>query len=460
MLELDIFKLPEKYRFNEENLTDLKYIDDNSLFVYYSLAKGRYSTIDPAMAFLFLKPFEWNYIDFMAFLLSASRQYGMKIKNIRANFSAIEEEYEVLMHDSFGQPDVMKLVKYQQMVADAMMKHDHSKPFKQPKWYQDTYKWILDLREKEPERDEVILFNKFYTDTATEADIERLLIYADRTVPMYKTDDELNLSKELFRKILSWTVFSVEMSDEAHDKLAKDIDNYLEAFIQDKLTRNDKDKKLGDSKVGQSKNIYTFKKHNAMFQEYLQKMLDDYGNTVTIENIFEDRFPNISYPSSEELRERFSSRNFYFCHILFAYQKLGLIDFLLLASNWDYREENELTYQAKIEILPDFTNENRDKKLYFDTDKSRFYVQGKEIKLKKFGDEYHTLRIIFDNPKDIGQEWFFSDIRDSIDAMSRDDDKKYYNAIYQIKTKLEKVGIDDFFITTAQSATINKKYLS
>lgn len=456
---LDIFKLPEKYHFNEESLSELKYIDDNSLFAYYSLVKGRYSSLDPAMAFLFLKPFEWNYIDFVAFLLSASRQYGLEIKKIQTNFSAIEEEYEVSMHDSFGQPDVMKLAEYQKMVVNAMMAHDKTKPFKQPKWYEGAYKWILELKQKEPEREEVTLFNKFYADTATVADIERLLIYADRTAPLYRSEDELFMSKELFGKILSWTVFSLEMSDEAHDKLANDINEYLEAFIQDKLTRNDKDKKIGDTKISQSRNIYTFKKHDAMFRDYLQKMRDDYGNTVTIENIFEDRFPNHFYPNAEELRQRFSSRNFYFCHILFVYQKLGFINLLSLASNWDYREENELTYQAKIEILPDFSNENSDKKLYFDPDKSRFYVQGKEIKLLKFKDEYHTLRVIFENTDELSKEWFFSEIGEQIDE-SNLDDKKYYNAIYQLRLKLEKQGIDDFFITTKQSVKINKKYLS
>ena len=119
-----------------------------------------------------------------------------------------------------------------------------------------------------------------------------------------------------------------------------------------------------------------------------------------------------------------------------------------------------LTYQAEIEILPAFFNEDLSKKLYFDEDKSRFYVQGKEIKLLKFKDEYHTLRIIFENPSELSQEWFFSEIAERIDENKISDDKKYYNAIYQLRIKLEKRGIKDFFITTKQSVKINKKYLS
>ncbi len=96
---------------------------------------------------------------------------------------------------------------------------------------------------------------------------------------------------------------------------------------------------------------------------------------------------------------------------------------------------------------------------YFDTDKARFYVQGKEIKVKKFGDEYHTLKVMFEDPEELSKEWFFSEIREKIDE-SILDDKKYYNAIYQLKLKLEKQGVNDFFVSTKQSVKINKKYLS
>ena len=460
MLDLDFKKLPNKYLFNEESLSELKFVDDNSLYVYYSILRGRHSTSDPAMSFLYHKPFEWDDIDFTSFLLYVSRHYGFEITRIQTNFSAITEEYEVSMTDSFGQPDVMKFAEYKKILVDAMMKHDKTKPFLQPKWYEGAYKWILDLREKEPEREEVILFDKFYNNKATVADVERLLIYANRIAPMYRDDEsELYLSKDLFHKILSWTFFSIEMSDEKQKELEKDFNNYITAFIKDELKRNDKDKRIGDTRVSQSRNVYTFKKHDLMFREYLQKMQDDFGNVVTIENIFEDRFPNLSYPDTEDLRRRYLSRNFYFCHILFTYERSGLIDFLSLGSNWDFREDEMLTYQAKVEISPDFNNENKDKKLHFDTDKSRFYVQGKEIKVLKFKDEYHTLRVIFEDPNELSKEWFFSEIGEKIDE-SNLDDKKYYNAIYQLRLKLEKQSINDFFITTKQSVKINPKYLS
>lgn len=457
---LDFTELPKKYSFNKENLSELKYIDDNSLYVSYSLLRGWHSTSDPAMSFLFRKPFEWNSIDFVSFLLYTVHTYGFEISNIETISPAVEEAYRVSMVDSFGQPDVMKLAEHQKMVIGAMLKHDKTKPFKQPVWYEGAYKWILELQEKEPEREEVSLFNKFYTNTATLADIERLLVYADRITPLYEEEEsELYLSKDLFKRILDYTSFSVVMNDDGKKKLEDDFNTYLTAFTEDRLIRN-RDKRIRNTMISQSDNIYTFRRHNLMLREYLQKMQSDYGDAITIKNIFEDAFPDSDDVDNDELRQRFLSKHFYFCHILIAYERMGLIKIISFGSNWSIYERGGLAYRAKIEILSDFNNENSDKKLCFDLIRSRLYVQGKEIKLQKFKDEYHTLRVLFEDPNELGKEWFFSEIKEHIDAMARGDDKKYYNAIYQIKIKLEKQGISDFFLTTKHSVKINPKYLS
>ncbi len=460
MIGIDIFKLPEKYRFSFESLTEGKYIDDNSLYVYQSLARGRFSSIDPAMNFLLFRPFEWNDTDFVAFILAVSKEYDFEIKNIKTNFLPIEEEYEVAYTDADGQVNVIRVAQYQKMVAEAMMKHDMKKPFKQPKWYEGAYKWILDLKEKEDKREEIELFDRFFTDTATVADIERVLIYANRTVPQYgDMDTELHMSKDIFEKILTWTTFIVDITPKQKVQLVADIEFYMEEFMAEKLKRNPThSKKVGNTLVSQSNNILTFKKHSLLFREYLQKMEDDFGKTITIENTFEDRFSH-QYPSVEDIRKRYLERNFFFMHILFAFEKLDFLKIITLSSNWDYREDELLTYQAKVELLPAFFNENMTKKVYFDTDKARLYVWGKETKLLKFKDEYHTLRVMFENPKDLAQEWFFSEIAEKVDD-SNPTNKKYYNAIYQIRLKLEKQGINDFFITTKQSVKIDKKYLS
>src|SRR3989344_5057853 len=60
----DIAKLPERYFFsNQENLTENKYIDDNSLFVCYLISRGLFSfdkekKLDAGAIFLYFHPFE------------------------------------------------------------------------------------------------------------------------------------------------------------------------------------------------------------------------------------------------------------------------------------------------------------------------------------------------------------------------------------------------------------------
>jgi hypothetical protein len=97
----------------------------------------------------------------------------------------------------------------------------------------------------------------------------------------------------------------------------------------------------------------------------------------------------------------------------------------------------------------------------FNAEKSRLYIDKKEIKIRKFSNQYHLLRVIFKDQKEVGKEWFFSEIAEKVDHYSKKNkNKKYYNAVFQIKKKLESVGLNDFFITTRQSLKINTKYLS
>lgn len=425
----DFFKLSENYSFdNKESLTEGVLIDDNALLVYFCISRGFF---DPdrgsLVSFMVFHPFEWTSIDYISFLLYVARSYDLKIENISTEMGAVEDEYEV----SF-----------------------------EPRLYKGAYKWILELEEESPERDEVLLFSAFLNDTANISDLERALIYADRAAPLYKGEtNEVCLSKNLFKTILGYTSFSFVSTPEQSGKLRNDLKAYLELFMQGKLSRNTKPKRIASTYVGQSRNVFTYKKHSDLLRGYLEKMQDDFGNVVTIENTFEDRFPNLEYPDEEYIRRRFSERNFLFIHILLSFKMLGFIKIMSLATNWSFYEDEMLTYQAKIEISPSFRDEDLGKKLDFDLDKSRFYVQGKEIRLSKFKNEYNTLRVIFKDFEEIGKEWFFTEISEEVDV-NEVNEKKYYNAIHQLRLKLQAKGINDFFITTKQSVKINSKYLS
>ncbi len=427
-----MFTLPDKYSFNaEESLSGNMYIDDNALFAYFCIFQGLFDpNSDPEWSFIFSTPFEWKSTDFISFLLSVSRSRGFKIESIKTVFLALEDDYEI---------------------SD------------DPRVYGGAYKWILDLCDTEPERDEVDLFTRFFDDIASADDLERALIYSDRIAPAYKNEtSEAYLSKDIFRNILDHTSFAVILTPIQRAKLQDDIISYLEVFEQNKLVRNSNSKsirRIGDASVSQSQNIFTFKKHSLLFREYLQKMQDDFGSVVTIENTFEDRFPNYKYPDTEFVRKRYAERNFFFVHILLSFEKQGFIKILRLSNNWSIHEDRMLAYEAEIEILPSFRDEELLQKLHFDEDRSRFYVQGQEIRLRKFKDEYHTLRILFKDPQETSKEWFFSEIAEEVDENNMNE-KKYYNAIHQLRLKLQSKGISDFFITTKQSVKINSKYLS
>jgi hypothetical protein len=95
----------------------------------------------------------------------------------------------------------------------------------------------------------------------------------------------------------------------------------------------------------------------------------------------------------------------------------------------------------------------------FDTEKSLLFVKGRLIKITKFSNQYHTLKIIFENQDEIGKEWFFSEIMEKTDSINSNE-KRYYNAIYQVRLKMKCVGLNDFFIITSHSLKIREKYLS
>lgn len=130
--------------------------------------------------------------------------------------------------------------------------------------------------------------------------------------------------------------------------------------------------------------------------------------------------------------------------------------------NYASRVHNYLVKElsrGSIFVVSTASDTQTEKGLNFDENKSRLFIRGKEIKIRKFSDQYHALRIIFANPKEVAQEWFFSDIAERVDP-SNINEKRFYNAIYQVGLKAKAAGFADFFITTRQSAKINPQYLS
>jgi hypothetical protein len=123
----------------------------------------------------------------------------------------------------------------------------------------------------------------------------------------------------------------------------------------------------------------------------------------------------------------------------------------------EYSATSEMMKKESSKPVPQAKKKQNDSR--FDPDKSIFYPAGNEVKIRKFSDQYHTLRIMFEEPAETGKEWFFSEIAERTDKVNQND-KRYYNAIYQISLKLKVHSLTDYFITTRQSVKITPKYLS
>ena len=335
----------------------------------------------------------------------------------------------------------------------------------QPRKYGGAYKWALD--EVKKKSSEGKLFAKIFADKFDRSDLEEVVKKSDWMLPINEPEDsERFYAKKICNDIVNWTSFELSSEEKAMAKLKDDLNNYLEKFITNELELPSREKRIGEIRVLQNQNIYTFAKHKASMIERLREMHENFGSTFVFENPFGQIARYDEDGHKENLKEQYAARQFFFKHAIFAFEKLGYIRILSLGNNWHWSEEVEdLRDTAKIQLLPPFFKElgiePKRTNLYFDDDKSRLYVRGIEIKIQKNSDQYHALRVMFADPKELPQEWFFDDIAERIDrSRPQERVKRYYNAIYQIGLKLTAKGFPDFFITTKYSAKIDLKYLS
>ncbi len=119
------------------------------------------------------------------------------------------------------------------------------------------------------------------------------------------------------------------------------------------------------------------------------------------------------------------------------------------------KEEQKITEGKKEPLKQDLKKE-----LDFDLDKAILYINEYKVKIQKFSDQYHLLRIIFEDKKELFREWFFSEIAEKYDeANEKLSDKKFYNAVYQLNQKIAiDTGFKDFFTTTTQTFQIDSQY--
>lgn len=99
-------------------------------------------------------------------------------------------------------------------------------------------------------------------------------------------------------------------------------------------------------------------------------------------------------------------------------------------------------------------------RIRFDEKSGTLFIGKKKVKFRKFTEQYHTLRLMFENADHLREEWFFSEIGEKIDASKHYSDKDFHNYFAAIKRRVAtETGLKDVFITTTQSVSLNPDYL-
>ena len=233
----------------------------------------------------------------------------------------------------------------------------------------------------------------------------------------------------------------------------------LENFIKDKGY-------LFDSIKEYQKSIEQIRKSFAIQSLPLKQISDLHEQLKSLSKSFQIAIPPDLIKSINNIRVRPASREMVYIprnrnNIEVFEEKLDKFSKKLE----DKFEEKFSKIDKSIESLSDKTNQQTNnllhKKIDFDKEKSIIKIGDKEIKLKKGGDQYHIMRIVFENKNQLSQEWFFSEISEIYDFSGKYDDKKFYNAAYQINQKIIRdTGLKDVLFTKRHSFCINPDYLS
>ena len=237
----------------------------------------------------------------------------------------------------------------------------------------------------------------------------------------------------------SFIEIEIEFSDKGMRRLEKAMDDYLFSFAEDDLI---------DKKPNYREKRFYFSKQLENFVAYINNfpVVNGYTN-IPFEALSENGFEFVKVISVLERRKKLKVRNW-------GDEDLWNIKF--------YQTPITIYSLASLDQKQDIsdTAENLKSDLSFSEEKGVLTIGNKQAYFRKDTVQYHLIRIIFEDPSEIGKEWFFSEIGEKYDQAEDFDDKKFANASYQAKLKIIRdTGIKDFFIITKQSVTINPKYL-
>ncbi len=231
----------------------------------------------------------------------------------------------------------------------------------------------------------------------------------------------------------------IEFSKDGMKKLKEAMDDYLFSFAEDDLI---------DKKPNYREKRFYFSKQLENFVAYINNfpVVNGYAN-IPFEALSENGFEFVKVVSVLESRKKLKVRNW------------GDADLWNIKFHQTPITIHSLASLDQGQDISDAT-ENLKSDLSFSKEKGVLAIGNKQAYFRKDTVQYHLIRIIFEDPSEVGKEWFFSEIGEKYDQAEDFDDKKFANASYQAKLRISRdAGIKDFFITTKQSVTINPKYL-
>lgn len=227
----------------------------------------------------------------------------------------------------------------------------------------------------------------------------------------------------------------IEFAKDGATKLEEALKDYLFSFSQDDLL----EKKEG--------RLY-FSKQLENFLIYINKLplINGYVN-VPFEVLSEKGFEFIKIVSYLENQGKLKVRNWgdkNLWNIKFNHTPITINSLISNPETTELKEERK----------------NLKTNLSFDEAKSILEIGNDAVKLRKGSDQFHLLRIMFEDKSELPKEWFYSEIAEKYDMGATIDDKKFYNASYQVNQKISRdTPFKDVLITTSQSVRINPKYL-
>jgi hypothetical protein len=260
--------------------------------------------------------------------------------------------------------------------------------------------------------------------------------------------DEVSFKPDNYLKDLDYIVhiaapfieIKIDYKENGAKKLRQELEAYLSDFSQDSFI---------DRTPAYREKRYYFSRQLENFVAYINKLSLING------------YVNVPF-------EVLSEKGFEFVKVASYLEDQGKIK----VTNWNDKDiwnikfhQKPITVASLVSteraISNETNSENLKINLSFDEAKSILNIGDKIVKVRKMKDQYHLLRIIFEDKEELGKEWFFSEIAEKYDSEADLDDKKFYNAAYQVKQAIARdAGLRDILITTTQSVRINPKYLS